>query len=227
MVTVGLICEGITDHVVIKHIMAGYLGNADIVFTELQPKVDPNNDQIATNFGNWDKVFKYCQSTDFQEGLASNPSLYIVIHLDADVFRSQEVPKKYRFDFNRKDGTSLTTGETVSKIKGLLIREMGAAIYEKYAERILFAIAVAETECWLLPFYESGNKRSKEVNCLATLNQIVASKFKFTIAKKEPRYYLKISRPLRKQKKFLKFYALNPSLKLFCDQIDRLPSEVA
>jgi len=224
MVTIGLICEGITDHIVIKHIIAGYLGNYDISVSELQPKVNPTDEHKSTP-GNWDQVFKYCQSSDFEEGLNSNPSLYVIIHLDSDVFRTKEVPRKYWFEFNNTDGTALNTEEIIDNIKGLLIKNIGTEIYNAYANRILFAIAVNETECWLLPFYETGKQRSKEVNCLNTLNKKIAAKLPFTIAKKEPKYYVKVAQPLLKQKHFLKLYTFNPSLEIFCQQLEDLPIE--
>lgn len=222
MVTIGLICEGITDHVVIKRVIAGYLGDSDVFVSELQPKVDPNDKNKSTP-GNWDQVFKYCQSSDFEDALKSNPSLYVIIHLDSDVFRTKEVLKKYWFDFNKTDGTVLTTAEIIDKIKALLIKEIGSKIYDAYSNRILFAIAVNETECWLLPFYETGKQRSKEVNCLNTLNKKISSKFGFTIAKKAPKYYEKVAKPLLKHKQFIKLYTFNPSLEIFCQQLDDLP----
>ncbi len=149
--------------------------------------------------------------------------MYVVIHLDSDVFRSKEVPKKYSFEFKDKEGRSLTTIEIVERIKDLLIAEIGREVYDKYSDRILFAIAVDGIECWLLPFYETGKKRSKEKNCLKTLNQSIVKKFNFTIDKKKPKYYAKISRAMLKQKNFSKLHKLNPSLAIFCEQLDDLP----
>lgn len=223
MVTIGLISEGITDQIIIKRVIGGYLNDMDVSFTELQPRIDPDNPEIAIDAGNWDQVFKYCQDSDFEEGLKANPSLHIVIHLDSDVFRTKEVSEKYRFEFNRKDGTVLTTEEVISEIIALLITEIGQEIYDKYTDRILFAIAVDETECWLLPFYETGKARSKEVNCLKALNRKISSKFSFTIHKKQPKYYFKVAKPLLKHKNFIKLYHHNTSLHIFCEQLDELP----
>jgi len=226
MVTIGLISEGMTDHIVIKHVISGYLDDPDVFITELQPRIDPNNASIALDAGNWDQVFKYCKDSDFEEGLRANPSLYAVIHLDSDVFRTKEVPKKYSFNFNRSDGTTLTTPEIISEIKALLIAEIGQEVYDKYADRILFAIAVDKTECWLLPFYETGKARSKEVNCLKALNRKISPKSGFTIHKKQAKYYLKVAKPLLKHKNFIKLYHFNPSLHIFCEQLNELPDNI-
>jgi len=199
------------------------LDDPDVFITELQPRIDSNNADIALDPGNWDQVFKYCQDSDFEEGLRANPSLYVVIHLDSDVFRTKEVPKKYWFNFNRSDGTTLTTPEIISEIKALLIAEIGEEIYDKYSYRILFAIAVDSTECWLLPFYETGNTRSKEIGCLNALNRKISPKYGFTIDKKSPKYYLKVAKPLLKHKNFIKLYQFNSSLHIFCDQLNDLP----
>ena len=220
MVTVGLICEGITDLTVIKHVISGYLNNDDISFSELQPAKD--DDDIYSP-GNWDQVLKYCKSNDFSDGLEANPSLHIVIHLDSDVFRAQEVSKEYRFEFNKEDGSSLTSEEIFLNIRNVVIQAIGEEVYSRFSERIIFAIAIDETECWFLPFYGDRKLRSKEVNCLRSLNRIIGPKFGFTISKKEPKYYTKLLKPFLKHKTFVKVYHFNESLKLFCDQLNDLP----
>lgn len=220
MVTVGLISEGITDHIVIRHVISGYLNNDDILVSELQPTKDENNNYSS---GNWDQVLKYCKSNDFRDGLIANPSLHIVIHLDSDVFRSQEVSEEYRFEFNKKDGTELNSEEVIHEIINVIIQAISQEVYSRFSERILFAIAVNETECWFLPFYGVKNIRTKEVNCLGSINKIINPKFNFTINKKEPKYYTKLLKPFLKHKEFKKVYHLNESLRLFCIQLDNLP----
>ena len=221
VVSIGLIGEGITDHILIKYIISGLFKGEEPLITELQPRINPNDESRTIDSGNWDQVFKYCASQDFRDAFVSNPSLHVIIQMDSDVFRSGEVSEKYRFSFN-KDGTALTTDEIIEELKKLIILEIGQDFYDKVKSRIIFAIAVDAIECWLLPFYCTGNNRSKEVNCLNTLNNVIRSNSKigFTIHKKEVSYYHKLAKPLSKFKELKKSYSFNRSLEVFCNTID-------
>jgi len=222
VITIGLIGEGITDHILIKYIISGLFKGEEPLITELQPRIDPKDTSRTINSGNWDQVFKYCASKDFQDAFESNPSLHVIIQMDSDVFRSGEVSEKYRFPFNKADGTKLTTDEIIEELKELIILEIGQDFYDKVKSRIIFAIAVDAIECWLLPFYCRGNSRSKEVNCLNTLNNVIKSnpKIGFTIHKKEVGYYYRLAKPLSKFKELKRSYSFNRSLEVFCNAVD-------
>ena len=74
---IGLIGEGITDHILIKYIISGLFKGDEPSITELQPRIDPNDESRMTN-GNWDQVFKYCTTQDFRDAFEANPSLYVI-----------------------------------------------------------------------------------------------------------------------------------------------------
>jgi len=57
MVTFGLICEGITDQIVIENILVGFFNNPDIEVFALQPLRDATDENLATTHANWHKVF--------------------------------------------------------------------------------------------------------------------------------------------------------------------------
>jgi len=219
MATIGLITEGITDQIVISYILYGWLKDEDVFITELQPKRSEADADIATTSGNWDKVLKYCASDDFKEAFKTNMEIYVIVHLDADVFKSGEVTSNLRFSFKKEEGTDLTTLEIIEHIQSIVIQQIGTDFYEKHKERIIFAIAVDEIECWLLPIYYSDNRRAKTVKCLDTLNQKL-KKEGYRIDAKRPKYYRKASKPYLKAKKIYACYDKNESLKAFCELID-------
>jgi hypothetical protein len=97
---------------------------------------------------------------------------------------------------------------------------IGEEFYSQNQERIIFAIAVNSTECWLLPLYYDDNRKSKLVNCLNTLNQAL-KKEGFQIDRKNPEYYRKISLRYSKSKVLQNKYQHNPSFKIFIEEIEK------
>jgi len=58
-----------------------------------------------------------------------------------------------------------------------LKRDISTEVWNKYADRILFAVCINETECWLLPIYyeNDARKRCATTNCIFILNQKLQS----------------------------------------------------
>ncbi len=207
------IAEGITDQIVIENILTGYF-NPDLDINWLQPRKDETDINRSSNYGGWTQVFDYCQSSAFKEAFQFNE--YIIIHIDTDVSEAQHynVPQR---DENGDFPPEQLIQKVIEKFKGLI----GKDFYSKYAEKIIFAIAVHSIECWLLPLYYTDNKKSKIINCLGTLNQAVSKSHGFTIdaEKKNPEYYRTISQKYCKNKTFMALYQANPSLAIFIDEI--------
>lgn len=224
MVTIGLISEGPTDQVILRHLIAKVAGDDFPVIQDLQPRIDPNlPDTIVP--GGWGQVFAYFERENVAAALKTNPSLHLIVQIDSDVFASQEVPEAYRFAFNKADGTRLSVPETISAISEKLKGAIGEDVAAVYAERILFAVAVDASECWLLPFYYDNNQAAKATGCLAALNKQLAVKHNFTIAEKELEYYRTACKPILKDKRFDRKYQKNESLKIFIDRLKQLPFE--
>ncbi len=218
MVTFGLVTEGITDQIIIEHILTGFYDSDDVFISELQPRRDEQNEDKATTHGSWDKVFKYCKSEDFRAALMSTRDLFVIIHIDADVFYTDNIPPAYRIETKELDGSDISYESLLSKIKNKIIAAIGKQFYHDYKERIIFAIAVNSMECWLLPIYFNDNKKRKMVQCLHTLNQAL-KKEGYTIHAKEPKYYRRASKPYLKNKFFMQKYRENPSLETFINSL--------
>jgi hypothetical protein len=224
MVTVGLIGEGPSDLIILEHLITKAADDATIDFTNLQPKFDPDQPELLVN-GSWGLVLAYCESEELRDALETSPSLRLVIQVDSDVFDRQLVQQEHRFPFNKEDGTRLTVAEIVTAIANVLIGLMGADLYKQYQDRIIFAVAVDETECWLLPFYYDNKQAGKTTGCLAALNKELVRKYKLYIDSKNPEYYRTACKPILKEKRFEQKYKKNESLAIFIDQIKELPFE--
>lgn len=207
---IGLIGEGVTDHVTIENILYGYFQGKDILVKPLQPK--PNE------AGNWDKVFKYCHSEEFKQSLPFND--IVIVQVDTDFLRTGDVPEDLsKLSMAIKD---MDTLQIIEAVKQQLIEKMGVDFYEENSGSIHFAIAVDQIECWLLPIYYDNKPKTanKTVGCMDALNKALSKREGFTIYKKEVRYYDTIAKIFRKRDKLLALSSKNPSFEVFINELD-------
>jgi glycerophosphoryl diester phosphodiesterase len=63
-------------------------------------------------------------------------------------------------------------------------------------------------------------KAAKTESCITTLNDgLQKAGHKFYINAKDPNYYREASEPLRKHRQLIKYYDLNPSLRVFIEDL--------
>jgi hypothetical protein len=215
MANIGIISEGITDQIVIENILIGLLRDDDLSIDPLQPSRDATDEDLATSAGNWDKVFEYCESSRFQYAVLNTD--FIIVQIDADIFKTKEISEKYRLHF----ATDISVEDCVWQIQNMLIELIGRDFYTSYSSKIIFAISIDSIECWLLPIYfqNKPQQASKTINCLNSLNQVLSKQENFVIDKKKPQYYRKASKPYLKHKDFVRLYPMNPSLKIFVESV--------
>ncbi len=204
--TFGIISEGVTDQIVLERILYTILNNEDIFITRLQPKENET--------GNWDKVFKYCESLDFKASFGYND--FIIIQIDSDFMLGADVGEKYKINMN-----NLSNEEIINSFRQKIIELIGENFYQEYQHQIIFAIAVHEIECWFLPIYFNDNKSTKITNCINTLNTVLFEKEDFYINDKEIIYYEKIVKNFKKIKDLKKYAAKNKSLSIFLEELEQ------
>lgn len=218
MAIFGLISEGITDQIVIENILVGLLNDDEVSVDPLQPARDVTDEDLATSHGNWYKVFEYCQTQRFKDAVLNMD--YVIIQLDADIFKTQKLPLEYQINLP----PNVSAEETVTIIKEKIIDLIEREFYENHKQKIIFAISVDAIECWLLPIYYQNQtaKASKIAGCLKSLNERLTKEEGFSIDKKLPKYYRAASKKYQKHKEIIKLYALNPSLKIFVEDIQQI-----
>ncbi len=216
--TISIIAEGPTDYVVLTHVLTSFTEDKNILFTPLQPK---RADDGEWGSGNWDKVFKYCSSDDFKKALIDTHN-FVVIQIDSDWLLGDSVPKEYRVD----GIAQMNPLEVVSVIRDLLISQIGLDFYNKYHNRIVFAIAVDSIECWFLSIYfPKGNvKAAKHTNCIDTLNKPLYKKEGFYIDAKDLKVYREICKNFKKKDDLLNYSKPNDSFRVFIEELaNKLP----
>ena len=210
MTTFGLIAEGQTDQIVIENILIGYFNNYDLVVNPLLPLRDETDRCRVENYSNWLKVFEYCKSSKFREAFQFND--YIIVQVDTDV--SEEVHYNIPKYQNGKELTSEQLIEKIAeKFKGLI----GEEFYRQYKEKIIFAISVHSTECWLLPLYCTANKKAAQTKgCFDRLRRQIKRSIN-----KNYEDYNSITSEYCKNKILMNNYTRNPSLKVFIEEIQQ------
>ena len=203
MLKFGLISEGITDNAVLENILIGYF-EEDIsgYINHLQPPPSAP--------GGWSRVLKYCSSMDFKNDFTDND--FMVIQIDTD--KSFDAP----FDVSHEEnGVKLSVEQLIEKVKQrfekLFEEAFGTNFKAEFNNRILFAIAIHSTECWLLPLYFEKNAEKIEIkNCYEQLNKKVKG------LQKTLKIYDTISADFCFPKKLKQASAENPSFKIFMEK---------
>jgi len=166
-----------TDQVLLSALLAGhYMEEPDV--SEAQPLRDETDESRQASYAGWENVLHYCASELFEQQFFTND--YVIIQIDTDVCGQKN------FNIQLKTGNKdRSTAQIISDVKEHIIGYITQNIYNKYKDRIIFAISIHSLECWLLPLYgktaiEKGRKRQCEmhlINCLRRFNIIHAKDF--------------------------------------------------
>ncbi|MEM6800797.1 MAG: phage tail protein [Bacteroidota bacterium] len=215
MKTFSLICEGVTDQIVLKNILIGYFNDIEedkISFTYAQPQQDETGRNATKQIGGggWGKVLQYIASDDLKNREPYTD--YFIIQIDSD--RAHDFP----IDLSGQENVE----ESISKIRTKLIQQIGKEFYEKIKEKTFFAICVDSLECWLLPLYYSNDRKADTNNCIYKLNQKLHKKLIINPINKDGRVYRKISKDYLKNKTITEKYGDNPSFEIFINSMNEV-----
>jgi hypothetical protein len=213
----ALVCEGVTDHAVLKNILLGYFQDQPRILriTQRQPDSDATGEATWQQFGNWENVFRYLKEGMHRDALEFNEYLVVQVDTDASEHQNFGVPQ-------REAGQPLSPEVLVERVAAKLREILGPEDCATYGGRLIFAICVQQIECWLLPLWETGAKAAKTSGCLQTLNAALARKNERTINpddKKVPPYD-NASRGYRKRAVLLAEGVKNPSLAVFINDLN-------
>lgn len=209
---VGIVAEGPTDQRVLEALLVGGLAGAGItpVVNDIQPVSDATG---GAGYGGWELVFAWLGRGDYRRALQMND--LVVIQLDTDVC------ERVGFEVSRREGgRELTDLELVDRVIERVRREIDAGFLASHGDRLVFAIAVNELECWLLPLVYDNQKAGKTLGCFEALTEALKKKnepglLRASDATKDPRRYRDVARPYRKGKLLDGARAHSPSLDAF------------
>ncbi len=216
MPSFALVTEGITDQVVIEHLISTIIGNfseEDADVNILQPLRDATDEarQAEGKFGGWEKVLEFCRNeARLTEALEFNE--FLVLQIDTDCCGHVNFGVPFH-----KDGIELEALELINDVQNHIKKSLGE-FYQNNAERIIFAIAVHSTECWLMPFYaKEEHHKSREKSCVDHLTRaLTKDNIKY---EKTHTCYTSLCKPLKKYKTIHDNRLSNTSLSNFIDSL--------
>lgn len=221
MAEFALICEGITDQVIITDILCGFFDDegldGDIV--PLQPPYDATT-QKQKEFGGWRGLLKYLQLSRFRDAVLNNR--YVIIQLDSDISYKEGFVKH-----TDKKNQELSVKSLVDKFIDELIEAINkneSGFYQTYKERIIFCICVHSIECWLLLHYRSQSpKKPKIKGCESELQRVLGQKYGKKCEKafdKNYHYYRRLSEPFLEHKNLEALALKEPSFTIFWSYLE-------
>ena len=222
MMRIGIIAEGFADAHVIKAIVQKITGCESTDFFMLRPqeKFD-ETDLNEMNFSNWRLVFESCKDEDlmaaFFDGIEGDAM--VIVHVDT-AERGLE-----GYDVNEPQRTKGVNYAVYSEaLRKNVIQKVEAMVPEAYRDRIAYAIAIEETDAWLIPLFENAkgdtasHARAKERLAALVGNDKKTAK-RYVDTEQKSLDYVKLGKDLAKDLK--KCRSHNKSLDLFCMDIEK------
>ncbi|MBZ3691003.1 hypothetical protein [Phyllobacterium calauticae] len=219
MTSFALITEGITDQVILEHIIEEYydaFGSVDVYVNHIQPLRDATDAsrQDKESLGGWEKVLEQCSiSKTITDCFAHNE--YIVIQIDTDCGDHPNFGVPLTLE-----GADRAVADIIQDTKNLIINKIGSDLYEQDQDKFIFAVSVHSLDCWVLSFHAKTTKEQTK-NC--------AGRLKIHLSKSDERFskdyncYKALAKPIH-GKELLKIAETGTSLGIFLSSLPALES---
>ena len=219
---IGIIAEGFADANVIKAIVKRLLGCDGSDIRVLRPdEAFDETDLRAMNFSNWNLVLESCKNDEFLgtflDGLEGEA--IVIVHLDT----AEREEKGYDVHEPVRTG-QMDYAEYSTMLRENVRRKIGALVAEPFRDRIAYAIAIEETDAWLIPLFENRRGDSaSHAHPKETLQALIGADKKRIKAYRDTSRgaldYVKLGKELSKS--LADCRRKNKSLDLFCLEIEQ------
>ncbi|EKV03085.1 hypothetical protein Lepto7375DRAFT_5360 [Leptolyngbya sp. PCC 7375] len=222
MAEFALICEGITDQVIITDILCGFFDNENLDedISPLQPPYDATTKK-QKDFGGWQMLLAYLKSSKFRDAILNNR--YVVVHIDSDISPSEGFDVKHTDEENEDLSVEILIERIISKLAEI-INTNAPDFHQNYKEKIIFCISVHSIECWLLAHYRlRPSKNPKIKGCENALKRTLGKRYGQKCAKaftKNYHYYQRLSEPFLERKSLQFLASQEPSFQVFWNYLE-------
>lgn len=218
---IGIIAEGRADIAVIKAVVKAITGIDGSDMYAIRPKeILDETDGEELKFSNWELVLQSCNNEQllvpFFEGI--DDEAILVVHIDTaergeknyDVLEPQRTGHPNRKEYSRELRNNV-------KIK------IETLIPERHRDKVAYAIAIEETDAWLIPLYDAAKRSDSASNInakekLRTLIGAIKKNAKYIDTTHDNLNYSNLGKDLIKGIKIAR--KGNESLNLFCMDIE-------
>ena len=149
---IGIIAEGHADIAVIKAVVKAIIGIDGSDMYAIRPKeILDETDGEELKFSNWELVLQSCNNEQllvpFFEGI--DDEAILVVHIDT----AERGEKNY--DVLEPQRTGHPNWKEYSReLRNNVKIKIEALIPERHRDKVAYAIAIEETDAWLIPLYD-------------------------------------------------------------------------
>jgi len=222
---IGIIAEGKGDLAVITNILKGKLSvdKSDVEY--LQPELDFDETDLhqmrAEQFSNWALVRETCmKKRKLSDFFSIDEERYVIIHIDT----AEAEETNYEVERPvKRDNPSYS-----KELRDNVTDRINEWLDNQFSDEIFYAIAIEETEAWVLTIYTDRqgdtcryNDPKKELD--RVLNKKLSKKEKKVLTLGNDLIkFDKLTRRFGKAKHLSKFVLLNESLNFFCKSLETI-----
>ncbi len=225
---VGVVSEGPADFEVVRSVVKAVLelhgSDVHSIRPELQSDETDLNDPNGRRFSNWEIVRRECEERssikDYLDSGLDEAGL-VVVHIDS---AECDLP---RYGVARPDRNAV---DYVVACRAMVAEAMHGWLGGTCDPRIVEAVAVEETDAWLLPHYESSgrgaadtgsyvNVKERFTHALSKTNELTDKERKSLLRQQARPAYAALAKPLSKPKNLRACMAKNASLRLFVEAL--------
>lgn len=199
----GIAAEGVTDQITLQNVLCGYFNEQEDLeqdITFVQPHQDATDEDDVRGYGSWTSLFSYLRDKRFREDVLNNE--FLIVQVDSDVC------EEIGFDVSRRNSKNeeLSIDKLIDSVVERLINQIALGnvdFYDRFKEKIIFAVCVDSIECWLYKLYENDRRKAryeKTKSCATCLANVIDRNYKKLSTNKTAKEYDKLSKPFRKNK---------------------------
>ena len=224
----GVIAEGHADIDVIKAVLKALKGIDGSEVRKIRPSDQyDETDLHALNFSNWTLVLESCQDKTLLSGFFDMLQEDALLIVQIDTAERTEQGYDTPLPLREKNMDWSIYSESVYQC----VRErISLLIPEEYRKKVAFAIAVEETDAWLIPLFDNlCDETARYANPKEKLRDLIGKlgkkeKSKYIDSNKKNLNYMEIGKGLKK-KGIKVCRSKNKSLDLFCLELDQKINE--
>lgn len=220
---VRIIAEGPADKDIIKAIVHSVTGTeAENIIAILPSDTVDETDRFSGNFSNWQIVLEKIADADFWQEVMATVEGDFIIAIHIDTAERGEVG----YDVNEPIRTgNVTWSQYVVELREKVKQKIESLIPDIYKDCIAYAIAIEETEAWIIPLFENSQyDTAKHTQPKERLERIIGSDRKFqkqyVNTEKKELDYKKLGKKLTRDLKHCR--KRNHSLDVFCNELENL-----